>query len=42
LKALIGTLTTQGCRALASRALDAESADAVRALTLQQVPGVMS
>lgn len=42
LKALIGTLRTPECRALARRALDEESAPAVRALTLQPVVGVMS
>jgi phosphoenolpyruvate-protein phosphotransferase len=40
LKALIATITLDECTALVVRALESESAEAVRALTLQRVPGL--
>jgi hypothetical protein len=40
LKALIATMTLDECTALAVRSLETESAEAVRALTLQRVPGL--
>ncbi len=40
LKALISTLNIDDCTALANQALDRETAEAVRALTLQSVSGL--
>lgn len=41
LKSLIGTLRADECRELALRTLEQESAEAVRALTLTRLPGVL-
>ena len=40
LKALISTLSSEDCMALANQALDRETAEEVRALTLQSVSGI--
>ena len=40
LKALISTLNSEDCTALANQALDRETAEDVRALTLQSVSGL--